>query len=96
MFSLPRRTPFYEQLETRIAELEGMFNAHLHLDRAGTLLDKYFEPAGIKVQEHSAISLHEKHHLTLRFIVAQHTKHRSQDPRKFLLRCHDRREHQAC
>jgi hypothetical protein len=29
--------PFYRRLADRIRELGGMFNAHLHLDRAGTL-----------------------------------------------------------
>lgn len=29
-------TPYFKELEQRIAELGGMFNAHLHLDRAGT------------------------------------------------------------
>lgn len=31
------RTHFYDHLQKRIAELGGGFNAHLHLDRAGTL-----------------------------------------------------------
>ena len=29
-------TPYFQELQRKIASLGGMFNAHLHLDRAGT------------------------------------------------------------
>lgn len=56
-------TPFYQQLAGRIAELGGMYNAHLHLDRAGTLDDKYMADSSHRIQQNSHISLHEKHAL---------------------------------
>lgn len=55
--------PFYQQLAVRIRELGGMLNAHLHLDRAGTLDDRYMESAHHRILETSHISLHQKHHL---------------------------------
>ena len=61
--------PFYIQLEKRIQELGGIFNAHMHLDRAGTLEDKYWQCANIHVLETSYISLHKKHAL----LAALHT-----------------------
>ena len=54
-------TPFYQQLESRIQKLGGMLNAHLHLDRAGTLDEYYWEAAKLNVLETSYISLLEKH-----------------------------------
>jgi len=54
-------TPFYQQLESRIQELGGMFNAHLHLDRAGTLDEYYWGSSRLNVLETSYISLLEKH-----------------------------------
>ena len=56
-------TPFYQKLAQRIGELGGMHNAHLHLDRAGTLDDAYMESARHRILETSHISLHEKHGL---------------------------------
>ena len=56
-------TPFYQKLDAAIAELGGMFNAHLHLDRAGTLDEVYMEEAGHRILENSHVSLHEKHSL---------------------------------
>jgi cytosine/creatinine deaminase len=56
-------TPFYQQLADRINELGGIFNAHLHLDRAGTLSDHYWQCADLHVQSNSHISLHKKHAL---------------------------------
>src|SRR5262245_65672148 len=56
-------TPFYQKLDAAIAGLGGMFNAHLHLDRAGTLDEVYMEEAGHRILENSHVSLHEKHSL---------------------------------
>lgn len=56
-------TPFYQQLQAEISRLGGMHNAHLHLDRAGTLDEKYIRVESHSVLESSHISLHEKHHL---------------------------------
>ena len=54
-------TPFYQSLVSAIERLGGIFNAHLHLDRAGTLDDKYFAGIGYHVLENSYVSLHRKH-----------------------------------
>jgi cytosine/creatinine deaminase len=54
-------TPFYQRLAADVEKLGGMFNAHLHLDRAGTLDDKYFAGIGYHVLENSYVSLHRKH-----------------------------------
>jgi cytosine deaminase len=56
-------SPFYKKLDTRIKELGGIFNAHLHLDRAGTLDDVYMQSAGMQILETSYISLLKKHSL---------------------------------
>lgn len=56
-------SPFYRQLLERIDQWGGMHNAHLHLDRAGTLDDQYLRVDGRSVLETSYVSLHEKHHL---------------------------------
>ncbi len=58
-----KSTSFYRQLADRVAEFGGYWNAHLHLDRAGTLNDAYLEPSAHRVLENSHISLHEKHGL---------------------------------
>lgn len=55
--------PFHRQLDARIAELGGMWNAHLHLDRAGTLDEIYMQGSGHRVLETSYISLLKKHKL---------------------------------
>jgi hypothetical protein len=60
---LGRRSPYFVRLREEIARLGGMFNAHLHLDRAGTLDDRYLDVAKVKVLENSHISLQKKHHL---------------------------------
>lgn len=57
------QTPFQRQLNAAIAELGGMHNAHLHLDRAGTLEEQYLTVENQSVLSRSDISLHEKHHL---------------------------------
>jgi cytosine deaminase len=56
-------SPFYQQLATKVASHGGMHNAHLHLDRAGTLDEKYMRVEDQSILETSYISLHEKHHL---------------------------------
>lgn len=63
MQRLGERSPFFAQLRSRVLELGGLFNAHLHLDRAGTLEDRYFAAAKFRVLENSHISLHKKHSL---------------------------------
>lgn len=57
------RSPFYDTLRARIAELGGMHNAHLHLDRANTLDDGYVDHGRLRVLESSHISLQRKHAL---------------------------------
>ena len=57
------QTPFQRQLNKAIADLGGMHNAHLHLDRAGTLEERYLTVESDPVLNRSDISLHEKHHL---------------------------------
>jgi len=54
---------FYKRLESEIAAFGGIFNAHLHLDRAGTLDEKYMESIQHKILETSHVSLQKKHHL---------------------------------
>ncbi|MBF0275411.1 MAG: hypothetical protein HQK84_09295, partial [Nitrospinae bacterium] len=56
-------TTFYKELIKCIKEEGDMFNAHLHLDRAGTFNDIYFEEIGYKVLHNSHISLCAKHNL---------------------------------
>lgn len=56
-------SPFYDALRSRIAELGGMHNAHLHLDRANTLDDGYVDHGRLQVLESSHISLQKKHSL---------------------------------
>lgn len=52
---------WYRRLDTAIRQLGGMFNAHLHLDRAGTLDEVYMESIGHRILDTSHISLHQKH-----------------------------------
>ena len=54
---------WYSRLESFIDQNGGMHNAHLHLDRAGTLDEKYLESIGHQILETSHISLHKKHSL---------------------------------
>lgn len=61
--SISRTTPFYEQLAAEIERLGGMYNAHLHLDRAGILDERYFAGDALPVLNSSHISLKKKHHL---------------------------------
>lgn len=57
------RSPYLARLKEAIAGEGGLFNAHLHLDRAGTFEDRYFEATGLRVLENSHISLQHKHYL---------------------------------
>lgn len=63
MYNYQSNNPFYTALIEEISRLGGMLNAHLHLDRAGTLDDKYMSHGNHQVLSNSYISLHEKHHL---------------------------------
>ncbi len=54
---------FYQRLRSAIRELGGMHNAHLHLDRAGTLDEKYLASIDFRILDTSHASLHEKHGL---------------------------------
>lgn len=54
-----RRTPFFEQLYAYIEDFGGLFNAHLHLDRALTL--GVTAPPGQTYDPTVHVSLHEKH-----------------------------------
>jgi len=54
---------WYRRLDSTIREMGGMFNAHLHLDRAGTLDEVYMETVGHRIFDTSYVSLHKKHSL---------------------------------
>ncbi|NDP43331.1 MAG: hypothetical protein GZ089_11550 [Aromatoleum sp.] len=54
---------FYQRLRSAIRELGGMHNAHLHLDRAGTLDEKYLDAIQYRILDTSYASLHKKHGL---------------------------------
>jgi cytosine/creatinine deaminase len=55
-------TPFFTRLRNRIAELGGLCNAHLHLDRSGTLDETLRLLAGAgQASDNSALSLSAKH-----------------------------------
>lgn len=58
---MPIKTPFYDQLSVEITALGGIVNAHLHLDRAGTMAAQYMDASGVEGDESSAISLAKKH-----------------------------------
>ena len=58
-----RNTPFYRRLTEAIAALGGMHNAHLHLDRYGTLDDRYLAGVGHRTLATSHVSLKKKHGL---------------------------------
>ena len=58
-----RATAFYRQLNDEIEKLGGMHNAHLHLDRAGVLDDRYFQNQDLQVLNNSYLSLKKKHYL---------------------------------
>lgn len=54
-------TPFFESLESRIAELGGYVNAHLHLDRAGTYDGTVSLLQDTGVRDGTVLSLAGKH-----------------------------------
>lgn len=58
---MTRTTVFYRQLHERIRALGGMCNAHLHLDRAGTLAEQYWRGSEVDVRSISAVALLDKH-----------------------------------
>lgn len=57
----PAKSAFYQRLETAITELGGIYNAHMHLDRIGTLEEKYLAVVDHRILESSYISLQKKH-----------------------------------
>jgi cytosine/adenosine deaminase-related metal-dependent hydrolase len=57
------KTLFFRHLEQQVAELGGLHNAHLHLDRANTLDDGYVDHGRLPVLSSSHISLQKKHAL---------------------------------
>ena len=59
------QTPFFCELSKAIASKGGLFNAHLHLDRAGTLKISSFKPGMSEptAEDISSLSLVAKHHL---------------------------------
>ncbi|MDP1931972.1 MAG: hypothetical protein Q8L60_10995 [Gammaproteobacteria bacterium] len=61
MIDRKKNNLWYQRLDAEIRELGGMFNAHLHLDRAGTLDEIYMQQIGHKILDNSHISLHRKH-----------------------------------
>lgn len=58
-----RSTPFFIELDQRIAAMGGQFNAHLHLDRAGTYHDTVAMLAGKGKHDGAYLSLAGKHAL---------------------------------
>lgn len=56
-------SPYHRRLREAIAAHGGMFNAHLHLDRYGTLDDRYLADQGHRVLHSSHVSLQKKHAL---------------------------------
>lgn len=54
---------WYRRVEEAVTAMGGLFNAHLHLDRAGTLDSAYMAKIGHQILENSHISLHRKHSL---------------------------------
>lgn len=61
-----RQTPFYEAFLESVRALGGMHNAHLHLDRAGTVDQRYLVEGEINQLEDSHVSLSRKHSLVSR------------------------------
>jgi hypothetical protein len=60
---MPGRTAFYDMLAARVAALGGLHNAHLHLDRNGTLDPRYMAGTDLTVLANSFVSLKKKHSL---------------------------------
>jgi cytosine deaminase len=63
MFDRRKNNLWFQRLDAEIKKLGGMFNAHLHLDRAGTLDESYMERIGHRILDTSHVSLHKKHSL---------------------------------
>ena len=63
MFDRRKNNLWFQRLDAEVKKLGGMFNAHLHLDRAGTLDESYMEQIGHRILESSHVSLHRKHSL---------------------------------
>lgn len=61
MSEIKYKSPFYNELDRAIRDQGGMFNAHLHLDRAGTIEAKHVNGIDIDPLENSHISLEQKH-----------------------------------
>lgn len=61
--SRTKSTPFFFELEQRIAAMGGQFNAHLHLDRAGTYRDTVDMLAGKGKHDGAYLPLAGKHAL---------------------------------
>lgn len=54
-------TPYFSSLRHAIARLGGLYNAHLHLDRAGTLDDCRLLTGADAINDMAHVSLAEKH-----------------------------------
>ena len=52
---------WYKRLNEAVLAKGGIFNAHLHLDRAGTFDDRYFATTHHRVFEDFHVSLSKKH-----------------------------------
>lgn len=63
MVNSRKNSLWYQRLALAINEFGGLFNAHLHLDRAGTLDEVYMENIGHRILDSSYVSLHMKHSL---------------------------------
>lgn len=57
----PVSTPYFEAIERKIAHLGGYFNAHLHLDRAGTYDDTLSLLRNTDIRDAATLSLAGKH-----------------------------------
>lgn len=55
---------FYQRLEQAVKKYGGLVNAHLHLDRSGTLDSRYLSHVGMDPLQASAYSLRVKQNLT--------------------------------
>ena len=72
---------FYRKLRSAIREQGGMFNAHLHMDRAGTLDERYLAHVDFRILDASYKSLHEKHGV-INDIHAGHAYEPTTSPRR--------------
>jgi cytosine/adenosine deaminase-related metal-dependent hydrolase len=57
------KSPYFRALNTRIQDLGGFFNAHLHLDRAGTLDETLDLLTALAVRDGASLSIADKHAL---------------------------------